>query len=260
MTRCLSHLLIVMGCAGLTAASAATLAQAQAFQNLGFENVVLGPLGDPPQLFNMVVDVPGWTFSDIDPPQLSPHLGGYPQQYLLSEFYPGPSPPYNPREGAYALAMGAGRIGPNVDFPHGPWAEQSGVVPGSAQSIRLRAVSPFLFQFPEPDLDGPRAWHLTLDGADVPMIQLPNGDWSGDATAFAGDLTTLRIKINELYDGPWGHSILDIGGVFDSIRFSPLPYNVTPEPSSALLAACGLTTLGALRRRDYRTISRRRAR
>src|SRR5262245_51516899 len=58
---------------------------AAAFQNLNFEDVVLQPsMGNPLGLPD-VIDVPGWSFSEFDPPYLLWHIGNTPQQFLLSD-------------------------------------------------------------------------------------------------------------------------------------------------------------------------------
>jgi hypothetical protein len=276
--RSLFRLCAVVGLISVVAASQQK-ASGQAFQNLNFEQTVVS------QLFGSdIATVSAWRFSDeipLGPPIASPpgtpivttnvlrigiHLGFDPLQrtvYSPTPTFPPlpfPFPPTSPPtatffntsvEGQFSILMRSSLW----DFAAGlhPWMEQTGVVPAGTQSIRLQSVSD-LGSIATSD-----GWSLTMDGVSVPVIKLPDGRYSGDISAHAGMVRTMRIAINTAYGAdllpgaPPGTRILEHPFYkFDAFHFSPLAFNQTPEPSSATLLLVGMASLMRRRERSRR--------
>jgi hypothetical protein len=229
--------------------------RAAAFQNLDFENVVLDPtLASNPYDLPSVIDVPGWSFSHATQLSLLWHIGSTPQQFLysdlLSDAFGYPVAP--PLEGHYSLAMGLGYSNAlcgwdgNACVWAAPWIEQTGNIPAGTKSIRLLSdLDPLSFR-ELPGLENATALHVFLDGIEIPLEELPSGQLTGDAAAFAGTASTLRIQLDVDYlflaPGP-----IEMLHLFDAIEFTP-----APEPASAALIAFGMLGVVVVQRRRQR--------
>jgi hypothetical protein len=255
-------------------------ASGQAFQNLGFEQSVVSP--------SNVVSIPGWRFSgshdipddDVASLPIGIHLGSDPTgiqlgsdplQRAVYSIWPTPPPPpppalpgplfqgtffTTPVLGHFSIAMRSQRD----DFSPGsfPWMEQTGIVPAGAQSIRLRSSTDYAGRdiFPDGFLAGiaiSDGWSLTIDGVPVPVVPL-GGRYSGDISAFAGTVRTMRVSVNREFgmlvpNGYFGQPpiLKHLSYKFDAFHFSPLAFNQTPEPGSAMLLFVGMMSL--IRRR-----------
>jgi hypothetical protein len=224
----------------LIVSAGAPRARSQAFVNLNFEQVVLA---DPPLMFyGSVLDVPGWTFSHISPPQLAGHLGSSPQQFLVNDLIPPVWPPWGLLEGHFSLYLEEGTLPPDFNQSVGPWIEQAGLVPAGARSVRFR-------QSHAPYVPGDTPWIISLDGTELVNAPLPGGILSADVTALAGGVHTLRIAIDPTFDIPAGPNLFNSLGVVDAIYFSPLEYTVAPEPNGAFLACLAVIASNFTRKR-----------
>lgn len=240
---CLKFVLVVQFA---TAVTWVEQSHAAAFQNLNFEDVVLEPpMGNPLGLPD-VIDVPGWSFSEYDPPFLLWHIGNTPQQYLLSDLLDDNGFPIGtPLEGHFSLAMSLGYSDPLCGTEGiacewaGPSVDQTGDVPAGTKMIRLfGAVDPLYLSA--------AAMHVTLNGIDIPLSLLPSGKVTGDVSAFAGTTATLKIQLNPDYRTP--ETAPDMGSyLIDAIEFTP-----APEPTAAALLATGMLGMAAIRRRRQR--------
>jgi hypothetical protein len=105
----------------------------------------------------------------------------------------------------------------------------------------LGALDPY-FLHESPGISAP-AFHVLINGIEIPLLELPNGQASGDVSMFAGSIATLRIELDIDYriagDGPGDRPLQ-----FDAIEFTP-----APEPTTMSLSAIGLAGIAALRLR-----------
>jgi hypothetical protein len=220
--------------------------RAAAFQNLNFEDVVLEPSSGNPLGLPSVTAVPGWSFSESNPPQLLWHIGNTPQQFLYSDLLDDNGIPIGmPLEGHFSLAMSlgysnalCGTEGIACEW-EGPSVEQMGDVPAGTKMIRLfGAIDPLLLNA--------AAMHVTLNGIDIPLSMLPSGKVTGDVSAFAGTTGNLKIQLNPEYRTP--DTSPDSGFyLIDAIEFT-----AAPEPTAAALLAMGMLGVAAIRRRCQR--------
>ena len=235
----------VLAALALSAVSVSEPTRAAAFENLNFENVVVDPnSGGNPFGLPTVIGVPGWSFSHASPPQLLWHIGNTPQQFLSSDLYTDDNgiPIGTPLEGHYSLAMSLGFSDATCGINGipcewiGPSVEQTGDVPAGSKMIRLfGAIDPLTLNAV--------AMYVTLNGVDIPLSLLPNGQVTGDVSAFAETTSTLKIQLNAEYRTP--DTAPDMGSyLIDAIEFTS-----APEPASAALLAMGIIGVAAIRRR-----------
>ena len=131
-------------------------------------------------------------------------------------------------EGSYTVVLQPG--GHGIEQRVGASIAQTGMVPGDAQSLRLKADA--------------RAFSVTFAGQELSMLPLENGAnytlYGADIARFAGqsgELTITALPTSSFIN------------YFDSIAFSP---SQVPEPSALGLFSVGLLLLGRrlLRRRS----------
>jgi len=216
-------------CILLTVVTHAPQAQAQAFQNLGFEAATAVPIPDDPGgdiYFSQAF--PGW-MGFVGATQES--AAGYNSTFLCCSqvsLWGGPSRPDLAIAGTFSVGLHGARD------HNGQLADtaiaQTGLVPAVAQSLLFKAqgVGPF---------------SVALGGQSLPIIPLltrPNYTLFGaDVTGWAGQTSELRFTAV----GSPGFNFV----VFDAIEFSPEPI---PEPSAVtLIATAALVGLHHLRRR-----------
>lgn len=113
-------------------------------------------------------------------------------------------------------------------FQYDAFLSQTADVPAFANSINFFTTGP-----------GPR---VTLNGVDIPLIDIGGGRRVGDVSTFAGTTAELKFETQESYPEL-------IGFRLDDIVFSPAP---VPEPSSFALFALAGCWIAAARRREAR--------
>jgi len=226
-------------CMAAVLASVAASASAQGFTNLDFDQARLPGPSDGFYALPWDQGAPGWSHPDGDSTDVVTYpFGhvGYSQTYVLTPA------PFGAASGLYGLGMRSGNY--TEGDPSSPlvlaWIAQTGQLGPRVTSIRLLASS------------GPFA--LSLDDTPIAMqpvgldpssptyeddLQFYAGEWTGDVSAFAGQVVTLRIT--DIQVPPAAPMF-----VVDEIRFLPIP-----EPSGAALLALGLAgaMLARLRRR-----------
>lgn len=217
-----------VGC--LLGAGLALSAAAQEFVNLDFDATTVDPATPMFTFLDWSDAAPGWNHSDGENTGHltfgSTHLG-FSQTYAL---LPERLDPAGIAWDGFALAMRSGTL-----FEHEPrgdfvftYVAQTGRVPFAAQTLTLLANSD--------------EFRVTLDQQYVPMSPTGlAGEWSGDVSAWAGQLVELRI---EHISSPVGQPD-DL--VLDEIRFLPVP-----EPSTFVLGGLGLLAVAAAGRRAKR--------
>jgi hypothetical protein len=198
-------------------------AQAQGFINLDFESANLPPIlpGEFGGMVPITSALPGWT-GYLGTNRVS---GVLQNSFTLGNASIDIFGPYWPSagiiDGKYSLVLQAG-ANPFSGIPGDSvraYLSQTGLIPGFAQSIRLKA-SGFTFS-------------VSLAGHDLSLIPLATGAnytlYGADVSQFAGQVGTLTLAA--LGPGSQFDS-------FDSIVFSPSP---VPEPGALGLLAAGLS-------------------
>ena len=226
----------------LLAALGLPIAQAQNFQNLGFERarVPVVPSGEFGHLVPVEEAIPGW----------SVWLGADPQTHILHNNFTlgapsavilGPQwPSQSIIEGSFTLRLRTGLGFPPAPDPGPGFAVdvsllQTGLIPLEAQSVRFKAE---VF---------PRAAPITLrlDGQEVLLLAMETTQnrilFGGDVSAFAGRTAELRLTAIASVLGPTDFRL-------DSFSFSSEP---VPEPGALTLWMAGGASLAlwAWRRR-----------
>ncbi|MCK9684709.1 PEP-CTERM sorting domain-containing protein [Scleromatobacter humisilvae] len=215
----------------------ATSAAAQAFVDLDFDaaNVPLPPGSTSFMPWNEAA--PGWSHSDGDSTSYVSWFpnAGYSQSYVLL------LSPFGSASGPYGFGLKSGTF--HEDEPRGPFVyaeiSQTGRLGPQVTTIELLSSS-YLFE-------------VTLDGTGIAMQPVGldptsptytedmmgySGEWTGDVSAFAGQVVNLQITDLQTAPNPPGLAI-------DQIEFLPVP-----EPSTAALLGLGLlATVLAGRRR-----------
>jgi hypothetical protein len=222
----------IAACVAAALATAATCASAQSFVNLGFDQAQLPGPADGFYAMPWDVGAPGWGHPDGDSTSYVTYpFGnvGYSQTYVLmpAPFGAGSGPyGFGMRSGNYiegdpgspivqAYVTQTGRLGPDVTSvnllaSYGPFGLSLNGSPIAMQPVGLDPTSP------------------TYE-SDLPYY---SGEWTGDVSAFAGQVVQLQITDLQLPPNPPMF-------VIDQIQFLPVP-----EPSIA--AAFGLGLLGLL--------------
>ena len=222
----------VAACAAAVLVGVATGASAQGFVDLDFDQVQLP--GPPDGFYAMPWDegAPGWGHPDGDSTnQVTYPFGnvGYSQTYVLMPA------PFGAASGRYGFGMRSGNYtegDPDSPFVQA-WITQTGQLGPNVTSVNLLAsYGPF---------------GLSLNGTQIAMqpvgldptsptyesdLLYYSGEWTGDVSAFAGQVVQLQITDLQL---PPNAPMF----VIDQIQFLPVP-----EPSVA--AAFGLGLLGLL--------------
>ncbi len=217
-----SCMVAVLSCAAMSAS-------AQNFVDLDFDRVHL----PAPIATYLPWDeaAPGWGHSDGDSTGYVYYNfshAGYSQYYSLR------SAPFGPASGSYGLAMSSGTFyeqEPRGDFVQA-FLSQTGRVGAGVTSVSLLTSSD--------------RFALSLNGQPIDMrpvgldpasptydedVLTYVGEWSGDVSAFAGQV--VELKITDLLD-PSSFSPL----VVDEIQFLPVP-----EASTVALSGLGLLTV-----------------
>jgi hypothetical protein len=239
----------LVACMAAVLASAAASASAQSFTNLDFDQAQLPGPSDGFYAMPWEQGAPGWSHPDGDSTNVVTYpFGhvGYSQSYVLMPA------PFGAASGPYGLGMRGGNY--TEGDPSSPvvlaWIAQTGQLGPRVTSIRLLASwGPFALSLN----DTPIAMQpVGLDPASPTYdddLQTYAGAWTGDVSAFAGQVVTLRITDIQL---PPRASMF----VVDEIQFLPIP-----EPPGAALLALGLLGLPlAARRRPARNLGMNPAR
>ena len=201
-------------------------AQGQGFVNLDFENATIAPTpvggstfpADPAQA------LPGWTVGG------STTVVGYnglsigaPAVDLMGPNFPN-SAGYSSLQGSYSVLL------QYFDIDGGPpTLSQTGTIPSNVRSIN------FLVGNGESDAA------VSLNGVNIPLVQIPGGRLAGNISAFAGSSADLTFSTTT--GKPFGEFLY-----FDDVQFSS---SGVPEPSVVSLSTLGAVLLGwrVLRRR-----------
>lgn len=189
-------------------------AQGQGFVNLNFESATIAPT--PPGGSTFPADptqaLPGWTVGGANTVVSYNDLSiGAPAVDLMGPDFPNFAG-YTPLQGSYSVLLQYFGIdgGP-------PTLSQTAVVPSGTQSID------FLIGNGEGDAV------VTMNGVNIPLVQVSAGELVGNVSAFAGLSTQLTFSTTT--GGSEGDFLY-----FDDIQFSP---SSVPEPSTLALAAMG---------------------
>lgn len=215
-------------CVAASLCAVLTGAAAQSFVDLDFDSATLPGPADGVYALPWDQGAPGWSHPDGDSTDhVSYPFGhvGYSQTYVLT-----PSP-FGAASGPYGFAMRGGTF--HEDEPRGGFVLariwQTGQVAPSAISVNLLSSS-YLFE-------------LVLGGKVIPMRPVGldpssptysedlmgySGEWTGDVSAFAGQVVELEIIDVMVEPNP---PMLEI----DQIQFLP-----APEPTPAALIAAAL--------------------
>ena len=198
-------------------------AQGQGFVNLDFEEATIAPTpgggytypADPDQCF------PGWTVGGSGTVVMYNTVSiGAPAVSLMGPDFPNPLG-YTPLQGSYSVLLQYfGAFAP-------PTLSQTGLIPTGTQSID------FFFG------NGQSAAVVTINGVNIPLVQIAGGELAGNISAFAG--TTAQLTFSTTSNTGFPRNWL----YFDNIQFSSSP---APEPSTFALAALGGLLLGYHRR------------
>lgn len=231
-------------CIAAVLACAAANASAQAFEDLDFDAATAGP---PFSVFAMPWDqaAPGWSHPDGDSTSYVSWFpnAGYSQSYVLLQS------PFGAASGAYGFGLKSGSY--DEDDPGSAFVyadiSQTGQLGAQVTTVSLLSSS-YLFG-------------VTLDGTGIAMQPVGldptsptyaqdlmgySGEWTGDVSAFAGQVVDLQITDLITMPNP---PLLEI----DQIAFLPIP-----EPAMATMLALGLLAalLGERRSRLSRPWSR----
>jgi hypothetical protein len=202
-------------------------ATGQGFINLDFEQATIAPTpaGGYGGSADPAVAFPGWTMGWDG--TLHPNVtvynnltAGSVAQVLVGPTYPN-GISYTPLQGSYSALL---QFGPSPTAGT-PALIQTGLVPPYASSIT------FLVSATQNDA------RVTLNGVNIPLVDIGRGRLAGDVTAFAGTQAQLMFSTTD-YFGSWLY--------FDDIVFSP---SALPEPSVWLLTVLGTACLLLVRGR-----------
>jgi len=197
---------------------------AQGFVNLDFEDATIPstPVGGSTFPADPMLAFPGWTVlpnsSSVYPTVTSYNSLslGAPAVDLMGPNFPN-AVGYIPLQGSYSVLLQYfGISGP-------PSLSQTGIIPSGTQSIN------FLVGDSRSDAV------VTLNGMNIPLIQVSGGRLAGDISAFADTVAQLTFSTtsNTGYAGNWLY--------FDDVQFST---SSVPEPSEFALTALGALLLG----------------
>jgi hypothetical protein len=219
-------------CVVAVLSSAALSVSAQSFANLDFDEAQV-PTEDP-GLVTLPWDTgaPAWGHSDGDSTGYLyynfSHLG-YSQYYVLA------SAPFGPASGKYGLGLRSGTF--HEQEPRGEFVQaflsQTGRLGPTVTSVSMLASSAFFGL----SLNG-QAIAMHPVGLDPASPTYPEdvltyvGEWTGDVSAFAGQVVDLRIT-----------------DALPSMDFSPLyidEIQFLPVPETSVAASFGLGLLGVL--------------
>jgi PEP-CTERM motif len=186
----------------------------QGFVNLNFESATIAPtpIGGSTFPADPVQALPGWTVGGATTVVAYNDLSiGAPAVVLMGPDFPNFAS-YTPLQGSYSVLLQYFGIdgGP-------PTLSQTAVVPSGTQSID------FLIGNGESDAV------VTMNGVNIPLVQISAGELAGNVSAFAGLSTQLTFSTT--IGGSEGDFLY-----FDDIQFSP---SSVPEPSTLALAAMG---------------------
>ena len=219
-------------CMAAVLVSVAASASAQTFTDLDFDDVQLPGPSDGFYFMPWDVAAPGWGHPDGDSTGYVTYpFGnvGYSQTYVLMPA------PFGAASGRFGLGMRSGNFtegDPSSPFVQADVTQTGRLGPGVTSVNLLASGGPF---------------GLSLNGTAIAMrpvgldptsptydsdLLYYSGEWSGDVSAFAGQVVQLQITDLQL---PPNAPMF----VIDQIRFVPVP-----EPSTA--AAFGLGLLGLL--------------
>jgi hypothetical protein len=181
-------------------------AQGQGFVNLNFENATIAPTppggstfpADPTQCF------PGWTVGGATTVVMYNDLSlGAPAISLMEPDFPNFAG-FTPLQGSYSVFLQYFNIdgGP-------PTLSQTAVVPSGTQSINFLVGNGV-------DADAV----VTMNGVNIPLVQISGGRLAGNISAFAG--SPAQLTFSTMTGGAGGDGLY-----FDDIQFSP---SAVPEP------------------------------
>lgn len=220
-------------CAIALLASVTIGAHAQSFINLGFEQAQLPDL-DQGAFLTWAQGAPGWSHNESAEGDFLGYPAvnvGYSVSYAL---YPLATCCVGIGTGLFALAMHSGTF--HEQEPRGDFV-QAAVWQTGTIALGVKTVSLFASNTP---------FSLTLNGAGIDMRPVGldpasptyasdllhyRGDWTGDVSAFAGQVVELRISD---LGSPRDQPTL----IIDDIRLLPVP-----EPSTTALLGVGMLVL-----------------
>jgi hypothetical protein len=179
----------------------------QGFVNLDFEqaNIPPTPAGQLGGFADPALAFPGWI--------VGPGVVGYNTLSLGSaaEILIGPNYPngigYSSLQGSYSVLL------QTFSYNASPASlSQTALIPANAKSISMLGAA-----------------YVSLNGVSIPLLQLQDGRWAGDISAYAGNIAQLTLSGPSSGTG-WMY--------FDDIQFSPAS---VPEPS--VLSLFGVSAL-----------------
>lgn len=187
----------------------------QSFVNLDFEAATIAPTpvdgwtypADPTQCF------PGWTVGGSGIAVMYNTVStGASAAILIGPNFPN-ALNTTPLQGSYSVWLqfdGA---------PTGPATlNQTGLIPAGTQSIEFLVGN------------GETNAAVTLNGVNIPLIQISTNKMAGNIAAFAGNVAQLTFSTTTSANGNYGNFY------FDNVQFST---SGVPEPSELALAALG---------------------
>ena len=233
----------IAACVAVVLACFATGTSAQSFEDLDFDAANVGTPYGPVEL-TWDRAAPGWSHADGDNTSDITWVpnAGYSQSYVLLVS------PFGAASGAYGFGLKSGTF--HEDEPRGPF-----VYAEISQTGRLGAQVTTLAM-----LGSSVMFEVTLNGIAIAMqpvgldptsptyaqdLLYYSGEWTGDVSAFAGQVVDLQIT--DLMTSPEA-SMLAI----DQIEFLPIP-----EASTAAMLALGLLAMFSGRWRRWPRSTRR---
>lgn len=201
-------------------------ASAVPFGDLNFESAAVPDPGPYFDYLEWASVAPRWSHSSGDDTgwvyYYHPHVGCSQWFMLVDQYTSGLSP----LSGKYSLAL---QSGGQYSYDTHPWVNAfislSGYFPYSAHEIRLKATGNF---------------GVYVNNTRIPMYG-GGSSWSGDISAYAGQIAIVKIQNEDVYDEEW---YLHTPVLLDDIQV-PL----VPEPSGFLTLAMSLIGSGLLIRR-----------
>jgi hypothetical protein len=191
-------------------------AQGQGFVNLNFESATIAPtpVGGSTYPADPTQALPGWTVGGATTVVMYNDLSlGAPAVSLMGPNFPNFAN-YTPLQGSYSVLLQYF----NIDGTP-PTLSQTAIVPSGTQSINFLVGN------------GASDAVVTLNGVNIPLVQISAGELAGDVSAFAG--SSAQLTFSTTTGGSGGDFLY-----FDNIQFSP---SSVPEPS-----VLGLSALGGL--------------